>query len=279
MARITYEKDGHLALIGFNRPEKRNAFDRPMFDELAQAYTRYEEDREARCAVVFAHGDHFTAGLDLAQIAPELGKGTPMFPAGQVDPLGLTDRRRTKPVVVAIRGFCLTIGIELALASDVIVCADDTRFSQIEVKRGLFAFGGATLRFPALAGWHNAMRWILTGDFFDAKEAYRMGLAQEVRRSACRPCSPRRATPSSRASRPRRPSCPSAASASSPARTSPRGCARWWRSATESSRDADRPSAPGRHLLGMYFASSSLAMALRCTSSGPSASRSKRAVA
>jgi enoyl-CoA hydratase len=180
MARITYEKDGHLALIGFNRPEKRNAFDRPMFDELAQAYTRYEEDREARCAVVFAHGDHFTAGLDLAQIAPELGKGTPMFPAGQVDPLGLTDRRRTKPVVVAIRGFCLTIGIELALASDVIVCADDTRFSQIEVKRGLFAFGGATLRFPALAGWHNAMRWILTGDFFDAQEAYRMGLAQEV---------------------------------------------------------------------------------------------------
>ncbi len=180
MPRVTYEKDGHLALIGLNRPEKRNAFDRAMFDELAAAYTKFEEDKDARCAVVFAHGEHFTAGLDLAQIAPELGKGTPMFPPGQVDPLGLTDRRRTKPVVLAIRGFCLTIGIELALASDVIIVADDTRFSQIEVKRGLFAFGGATLRFPALAGWHNAMRWILTGDFFDAKEAYRLGLAQEV---------------------------------------------------------------------------------------------------
>ena len=180
MSRVTYEAEGHLALIGLNRPEKRNAFDRPMCDELAQAYTRFEEDREARCAVVFAHGEHFTAGLDLAQIAPELGKGTPMFPPSQVDPLGLTDRRRTKPVVMALRGFCLTIGIELALASDVIVAADDTRFSQIEVKRGLFAFGGATLRFPAMAGWQNAMRWILTGDFFDAKEAHRLGLVQEI---------------------------------------------------------------------------------------------------
>jgi enoyl-CoA hydratase/carnithine racemase len=180
MPRVTYEKDGHIALIGLDRPEKRNAFDRAMFDELAAAYTRFEEDADARCAVLFAHGEHFTAGLDLAQIAPELGKGTPMFPAGQVDPLGLTDRRRTKPVVLAIRGFCLTIGIELALASDVIIAADDTRFSQIEVKRGLFAFGGATLRFPAMAGWQNAMRWILTGDFFDAKEAYRLGLVQEI---------------------------------------------------------------------------------------------------
>ena len=127
-----------------------------------------------------SHARHFTAGLDLAQVAPELGKGTPMFPAGLVDPLGLTDRRRTKPVVMAIRGFCLTIGIELALASDVIIGGDDTRLSQIEVKRGLFAFGGATLRFPALCGWQNAMRWILTGDFFDAQEAYRLGLFQEV---------------------------------------------------------------------------------------------------
>ena len=86
------------------------------------------------------------------------------------------NRSRTKPLVAAVHGKCLTLGIELLLASDVRIAAENATFAQIEIKRGIFPFGGATLRFPEAAGWGNAMRWLLTGDEFDAKEALRIGL-------------------------------------------------------------------------------------------------------
>jgi enoyl-CoA hydratase len=72
------------------------------------------------------------------------------------------------------------LGIELMLASDIAIAAASTTFGQIEVARGILPFGGATLRFPRAVGWGNAMRWILTGDTFDATEALRIGLVQEV---------------------------------------------------------------------------------------------------
>jgi enoyl-CoA hydratase/carnithine racemase len=81
---------------------------------------------------------------------------------------------------MAVQGWCLTIGIELLLAADVRVAAEGTRFGQIEINRGIFPFGGATIRLPQVAGWGNAMRWLLTGDLFDADEALRIGLVQEV---------------------------------------------------------------------------------------------------
>ncbi len=87
---------------------------------------------------------------------------------------------RKKPVVAAVHGKCLTIGIELLLAMDVRIASDNATFAQIEIKRGIFPFGGATLRFPETAGWGNAMRWLLTGDEFDAAEALRIGLVQET---------------------------------------------------------------------------------------------------
>ena len=86
----------------------------------------------------------------------------------------------SKPVIVAAQGYCYTIGIELMLASDINLCASNTRFAQMEVQRGIFPFGGATLRMHHSAGWGNAMRWLLTGDEFDAHEAYRLGLIQQV---------------------------------------------------------------------------------------------------
>lgn len=74
----------------------------------------------------------------------------------------------------------MTLGIELLLAADIRIAATDTRFRQMEVLRGIYPFGGATLRFPAQSGWGDAMRWMLTGDEFDAAEALRMGLVQET---------------------------------------------------------------------------------------------------
>jgi enoyl-CoA hydratase/carnithine racemase len=99
---------------------------------------------------------------------------------GGLDPWQVSGTSLTKPVVVAVQGTCLTLGIELILASDVAVAARSTTFGQIEVTRGILPFGGATLRFPRAVGWGNAMRYILTGDTFDAAEAHRIGLVQEV---------------------------------------------------------------------------------------------------
>ena len=178
--RITFEVEGHVAKIGFDRADKYNAFDLVMLRELAEAYTRYEEDTELRCAIVFAHGKNFTAGLDLAEVGPAVAEGGALFPEGSVDPLGLYGRRRTKPVIMVAQGHCLTIGIELMLAADIRIAAEDTKFGQIEIERGIFPFGGATIRLPQIAGWGNAMRYLLTGDRFGAEEALRIGLVQEV---------------------------------------------------------------------------------------------------
>jgi enoyl-CoA hydratase len=177
---ITTETRGHVLLIGFNRPEKLNAFNAEMLRALGEAYTAYEGDEALRCAVVFAHGKHFTAGLDLANVAPIVASGEPLWPAKGVDPWGLEGRTRTKPVVVAMQGRVYTLGIELALASDVRLCADEAVFAQLEIARGIFPFGGATFRAPAQLGWGNAMRFLLTAEPFGAPEALRIGLVQEV---------------------------------------------------------------------------------------------------
>ena len=179
--KILTERRGHVLLIGLNRPDKRNAADYELLNALAEAYGELDRDPELRAGVVHAVGDHFTAGLDLADVGPRIGPGGLSFVSETgVDPWGVSGPRVRKPVVVAVQGTCLTLGIELILAADVAVAARSTRFAQIEVARGILPFGGATIRFPRAAGWGAAMRYILTGDPFDADEAYRMGLVQEV---------------------------------------------------------------------------------------------------
>lgn len=177
---LTLEERGHVLVIGLNRPHKKNAFSLRMLRELSEAYSRYEASPELWCALVFAHGDAFTAGLDLAEVGPAVAGGAPLFPEDAVDPLDMMGQRRRKPIVCAVHGYCFTIGIELLLASDIRLAASDTRFAQMEVQRGIMAFGGATLRFPQVCGWGNAMRWLLTGERFDAAEALRIGLVQQV---------------------------------------------------------------------------------------------------
>jgi enoyl-CoA hydratase/carnithine racemase len=178
--RITAERQDRLYLIGLDRPRKLNAFTPRMLDELAAAYSAFEADSEARAAVVFAHGGNFTAGLDLAKVAPRLRETGSAFLPGAIDPLDLLPPHRTKPVVVAVRGYCYTIGIELMLAADIVVAGAETRLRQHEVARGIMAGGGATLRFVVRAGWGNAMLYLLTGDEFGAEEARRLHFVQEV---------------------------------------------------------------------------------------------------
>lgn len=178
---VTVELRGHVLLIGLNRPAKRNAVNHEVLNALAEAYGRLEDDPNAWVGVLYAHGEHFTAGLDLADVAGRIVAGDARYDAAEaIDPWGLVGRDRSKPVVTAVQGWCLTLGIELLLASDIRVAASDSRFSQLEVQRGIYPFGGATIRFPQDAGWGNAMRWLLTGEEFDSTEALRLGLVQEV---------------------------------------------------------------------------------------------------
>jgi enoyl-CoA hydratase len=180
VGKVQLEKRGHVLLIGLDRPAKRNAFDLPLWDAVCAAYGQLDRDDELRVGVLHALGAHFTGGLDLPQWAPVFAKGAFLIPEGGLDPLGLVGPRLRKPIVAAVQGLCFTIGIELLLATDVRVASDDVRFAQIEIKRGIYPVGGATLRFPREVGWANAMRWLLTGDEFGAAEALRIGLVQEV---------------------------------------------------------------------------------------------------
>jgi enoyl-CoA hydratase/carnithine racemase len=178
--RITTERLDHVLAIGIDRPRKLNGFSPKMLVELAEAFTALERDEEAWVGVLFAHGAHFTAGLELDKVAPLMRERGSVFPVGTVDPLSLRPPIRTKPLVCAVQGICFTLGIELMLAADIVVAADDCRFAQIEVKRGIMPAGGATLRMVERAGWGNAQRYLLTGDEFAAAEALRLGFVQEV---------------------------------------------------------------------------------------------------
>lgn len=179
--RILTERQGHVLLIGLNRPDKRNAADAELLAALSGAYGELEREEDLRVGLVYAVGNHFTGGLDLADIGPRITAGGLDFvPDGGINPWQTDRTALTKPVVIAVQGTCLTLGIELILASDIAIAAESTTFGQIEVSRGILPFGGATIRFPRAVGWGNAMRWILTGDRFDAAEAHRIGLVQEV---------------------------------------------------------------------------------------------------
>ncbi len=180
---ISCEQRGHLYLIGINRPAKYNGFTPSMYAELSEAYTRLDDDASLRVGVLHAYGKHFTAGLDLPTMAPLMKRGEKAVPFGLVETTDLATpgyRRRVKPMVVAVKGITFTLGIELMLAADIVVAADDCRFSQLEVKRGIMATGGATLRFAERAGMGNAMLHLLTGDEFDAAEALRLHFVQKV---------------------------------------------------------------------------------------------------
>ena len=177
---ISTEVRGHLLLIGLNRPEKYNGYTPTMAKQLVAAMTRLDEEDDLFVGVIFGHGDHFTAGLDLpkwtGRMEQEDGGGTR---SDRIDIVGL-GRACRKPIVTAAHGITFTLGIELALGGDIVIAADNCRFSQLEPKRGIHATGGATIRFVERGGWGNAMYHLLTSDEFDAEEAKRIGLVQEI---------------------------------------------------------------------------------------------------
>jgi enoyl-CoA hydratase/carnithine racemase len=180
--RVSVERDGHVLLVGVDRADKRNAWDLATIDQVAAAYEELGDDPELRVGVLFGHGAHFSAGLQLDTVWPSVVAGGPGALAGgrAYDPFGVWGPPVPKPVVLAVQGIAYTLAIELALAADVVVAADDVRFAQLEIARGFVPFGGATFKAPARLGWGNAMRFLLTAEEFGAAEALRIGLVQEV---------------------------------------------------------------------------------------------------
>ncbi len=181
-APVVVERRGHVLLIGVNRPHKRNAWDLATIDAVGSAYQLLGTDPELRAGVVHAVGEHFSAGLDLAEVGPAVAAKGPAALSGgyDFDPFGVWAPPVPKPVVLAVQGIAYTLSIELALAADIVVAAADVRFCQLEVGRGIMPFGGATFRAQSSLGWGNAMRFLLTGAEFGAAEALRIGLVQAV---------------------------------------------------------------------------------------------------
>ena len=178
---ISVEQRGHILLIGLNRPEKYNGYTPTMAKELLEAFTLLDESDVLFVGVLFGHGEHFTAGLDLPKWTGRMQHGSNIEESSEerVDPIAL-GRACRKPIITAVQGITFTFGIELALAGDIVIAADNCRFSQLEPARGIHATGGATIRFVQRGGWGNAMYHLLTSDEFDAQEAYRIGFVQEV---------------------------------------------------------------------------------------------------
>jgi enoyl-CoA hydratase/carnithine racemase len=176
--RIRHERIGRILKITIDNVTRRNSFVPEMMTELAEALTLLDEDPELWVGVLCAEGGHFTSGLDMPKFfGPD---ATPReTPEDQIDAFQLT-RMCRKPIVAAVQGITYTIGIEMVLACDIVVAAEDARFCQMEAKRGLAPLAGGNFRFLTRMGWGDAMYHLLLVDEFGAAEAHRIGLVQEV---------------------------------------------------------------------------------------------------
>lgn len=176
--RVYHERVDHILKITIDNVAKKNAFDPNMMEQLSDAMTVLDTTDDLWVGVLCAAGADFTAGLDMPKFfGPTAIKVERR--EGNVDPFGLTNQCR-KPVVTAVQGIVYTVGIEMMLAGDIVVAADNARFCQMECKRGIAPLGGAHFRYITRSGWGNAMYHLLLCDEFDAAEAYRVGLVQEV---------------------------------------------------------------------------------------------------
>ena len=181
MAHVETRGEGHVLAIRINRPEKYNALSVAMYHDLGRALAHLDADPGLRVAVLYAEGRNFTAGIELDEWAPIFRAGK-SFPTaeGEIDPMGLTGPQHTKPVVIAVQGYCFTWGVEILLNTEIRVASRDTQFQMLEVQRGLYPCGGATLRLPREIGWGNAQRVLLTGERWSAEQALKWGMVQEL---------------------------------------------------------------------------------------------------
>jgi enoyl-CoA hydratase len=187
---VLYEKAGGIATVTMNRPAVRNAIDAEMLCRLADAWQDVNEDPSVRAAIFTGAGDKaFCAGADLDRLVrmmqglrpPETEFDERIRDDFTVIYKGLLRNYEVvKPIVAAVRGYCVAGGLEMLQATDIRVAADDARFAIAEVKHGLFPMGGSTVRLARQIPFCHAMEILLTGEHFSAAEALRIGLVNKV---------------------------------------------------------------------------------------------------
>ena len=183
---LRYERDDHVVVLTYDRPEQRNAISRQMNAELHDAWQRFRDDDEAFVLVITGAGETtFSAGWDL-QDASEL-EAIPDFDLYRRDvyaspgACGYTRRADVfKPVIAAVNGYAFAAGLETALLADIRIAAENAEFGALERRWNIVAGDGMTARLPLVVGFARAMELIITGRRIDVREAERIGLVNEV---------------------------------------------------------------------------------------------------
>lgn len=169
--------DDGVGLLRLNRPEARNALSPEVMEELGAAIARFDADDGVRCIVIAGSDEVFAAGADIRALAER------EFHEALFHPAAAFWRRIAEcktPLVAAVSGFALGGGCELALLCDVIVASETAEFGQPEITLGIIPGGGGTQRLARVLGKQRAMELVLTGRRFDAREAERLGIVNQV---------------------------------------------------------------------------------------------------
>ena len=181
---IRYERDGHVAVLTYNRPDQRNAISRQMNDELHDAWGRFRDEDDAFVLVITGAGEAFCAGWDLADAAATTVDDWDEFRThlyNSCGDCGYTRRADVfKPVIAAVNGWAVAAGLENALLADIRIVAENAVFGALERRWNIVAGDGMTVRLPLVVGYAKAMEMIITGRPVDAQEALRIGLANKV---------------------------------------------------------------------------------------------------
>jgi enoyl-CoA hydratase len=177
---VHYEPDGPVAIVTIDRPEVANAVDRPTAEALADAFRRFEADKDAAVAVLTGANGKFSAGADLkAMREPGAPRASRVEPDGD-GPVGPTRMLLTKPVIAAVEGHAVAGGLELAIWCDLRVAAEDAVFGVYCRRWGIPLMDGGTVRLARLIGHSRALDMLLTGRGVSGEEAARMGLANRL---------------------------------------------------------------------------------------------------
>jgi enoyl-CoA hydratase len=176
---ILVEREGRVAILTINRPDKLNALSDQVRNDMLEALAEIEQDDAVGVVVVTGAGEKsFIAGADIGEFAGR----SPFDQRHSMRSPRIFDVMASfpKPVIAMINGFCLGGGCELALSCDLRIASDKARFGQPEINLGLIPGGGGTQRLPRQVGLGHAMRLILSGEMIAAAEAERIGLVEMV---------------------------------------------------------------------------------------------------
>lgn len=174
---ISYELHGHTALIGIDRPEKRNAMSQDMFEALGRAARKAQD--EARVAILFSHGPNFSAGLDLAEQFERDPVSSMHISRAQHEILNIVEQGRI-PFIAALQGATIGAGLEIAAAAHVRVADETTFFALPEGRRGIFVGGGGSVRIARLTGVARMMEMMLTARTVSVEEGLASSLTQFI---------------------------------------------------------------------------------------------------